>query len=108
MFQATRAVGCVLGGWPATGSLDGRASAVRPTGHGQPHDLSQRNEAGIRLGALPNTVQGSQLHIMHTHRHLGLRNGHNKVGSALWLSNKPALYEGRKEGRKVSFNLLLP
>jgi len=32
MFQATRAVGCALGGWPATGSLDGRAAAVRPTG----------------------------------------------------------------------------
>jgi len=32
MSQATRAVGCVLGGWPATGSLDGRAGAVRPTG----------------------------------------------------------------------------
>jgi len=26
------AVGCALGGWPATGSLDGRACAVRPTG----------------------------------------------------------------------------
>jgi len=30
MFQAAWAVGCVLGGWPTTGSLDGRA-AVRPT-----------------------------------------------------------------------------
>jgi len=99
MFQAARAVGCVLGGWPATSSLDGRAGAVWPTGHGQPRDLAQRNEASIRLGAIPNTVQGSQLHITHTHRQLGMRNGPNKVASALWLSNKPALYEGRKEGR---------
>jgi len=32
MFQATWAVGCALGGWPATGSLDGHAGVVRPTG----------------------------------------------------------------------------
>ena len=32
MSQATRAVVCALGGWPATGSLDGRAGTVRPTG----------------------------------------------------------------------------
>jgi len=35
---------------------------------------------------------------MHTHRQLGMHNGPNKVASALWLTNKPALYEGRKEG----------
>jgi len=32
MFQATWAVGCALGGWPATGLLGGCAGAVRPTG----------------------------------------------------------------------------
>jgi len=36
MFQATRAVGYVLGGWPATGSLDGHVPAQSGLpGHGQ-------------------------------------------------------------------------
>jgi len=31
MFQAARAVGCVLGAWPATSLLDGSARLHRPT-----------------------------------------------------------------------------
>jgi len=47
-------------------------------GMDSPRDLAQRNEASMRLGAIPNTVQGSQLHITHTHRDIvGLRNGPN-------------------------------
>ena len=94
---------CEHGGVDLAGLLPARLMGVPAQsslpGHGQPRDLAQRNEASIRLGAIPNTVQGSQLHITHTHRQLGMRNGPNKVASALWLSNKPALYEGRKEGR---------
>jgi len=71
MFQAAWAVGCVLGGWLATGPPDGRAGADRHTGARSASDLAQRNEASIRLGTIPNTVQGSLLpHITHTHRHL--------------------------------------
>jgi len=65
MFQATRAVGCELGGWPATSSPDGRASAVRPTGW--PRDLAQRNEASIRLGALSKYSTRLLNNILCTH-----------------------------------------
>jgi len=58
-------------------------------GHGQPRDLAQRNEAIIRLGTLPNTVQGSQLHIMHTHRHLGKCHGPNKWPQRCGLAISP-------------------
>ena len=45
-------------------------------GHGQPRDLTQRNEASIRLGAIPNTVQGSTTtHHAHTQTLVGLHNG---------------------------------
>jgi len=50
MFEATWAVGCALGGWPATGSLDGVPVQSGLPGHGQPRGLAQRNEASIRLG----------------------------------------------------------
>jgi len=76
MFQATQAVGCVLGGWLATGPPDGRAGAGRPTGARAARDLAQRNEASIRLGAIPNTVQGCLLpHVTHTQTLVGLHNG---------------------------------
>jgi len=52
MFQATRAVGHVLGGWPATGSPDGHAGVVRPTGAWAARDLAQRNEASIKAGRI--------------------------------------------------------
>jgi len=76
--------------WPVTGSPDGRAGAVRPTG--QPRDLAQRNEASIRLGALPNTVQGYlTTHHAHTYiinyTHLGMRNG-PKINGLSAVANK--------------------
>jgi len=76
MFQPRGlwAVGCELGGWPASGSPDGCTGTVRPTG--QPRDLAQRNEASIRLGALSkystkllNNILRTHLHI---HTHLGM------------------------------------
>jgi len=74
MFQAARAVRWAAGlllarlmGVPAQSGLPG---------HGQPRDLTQRNEASIRLGAIPNTVQGSTHHThTHTDTSTGLRNG---------------------------------
>jgi len=55
MFQATWAVRWVAGLLPA-------CSMGVPAQPGLPglRDLAQRNEASIRLDAIPNTVQGSQ------------------------------------------------
>ena len=82
MFQATWAVsrpsrlegrGHELGGRPATGLATGtrRASGGRAGLLGSCVAWHKRNKAGIRLGAQPNTVQGSLLttHHTHTHRH---------------------------------------
>jgi len=62
-------LGCALGGWLATSSLDGRAGAVGPTG--QPRDLAQRNEASTRLGALSkySTSLLNSISCTHTHTH---------------------------------------
>ena len=62
MSQATWAVavGCALGGWPATGLLNGRASAARPTGARAARMTWHRETKLVMLGALLNTVQGSQ------------------------------------------------
>ena len=52
----------------------------------------KRNKAGLKLGALLNTVQGSLLPTYHahtqthTHTHSGLRNGPTYMALALWLS----------------------
>ena len=70
MFQprGLRAIGCEPGGWPATGSLDRHAGTVRPTE--RPRDLAQRNEAGIRLGALSKcSTRLSTTYYLHSHTH---------------------------------------
>jgi len=78
MFQATRGLchspqgrGRVLGGRPATSSPDGCLTGVwgRAGLPGSCVTWHKRNKAGIRLGALPNTVQGSLLSTYHAHTH---------------------------------------
>ena len=77
MFQAMRVVSRpsgrgLLGGRPATGSPTGsrRACGGRAGLSGSCVAWHKRNKAGLKLGALLNTVQGSlSLHITHTYRH---------------------------------------
>ena len=77
MLQATwvvsRPLGCgLLGGWPATGSPTGarRACGGRAGLSGSCMAWHKRNKAGLKLGALLNTVQDSlSLHITHTYTH---------------------------------------
>jgi len=69
MSQDTRTVGRGLcAGWlPATGSLNERASAARPTGARRPRGLAQRNKASIRLGAFTKySTRFSTTHHPHT------------------------------------------
>jgi len=77
MFQATRVVSRpsghgLLGGRPATGSPTGarRACGGRAGLLVSCVAWHKRNKAGLKLGALLNTVQGSlSLCITHTYRH---------------------------------------
>jgi len=94
MFQATRAVSRpsgrgLLGGRPATGSPMG---ARRSCGGGEQAGLPgtcvawhKTNKAGLKLGALLNTVQGSlSLHIMHTYKHTHTHTQGCTMGLPIW------------------------
>jgi len=94
LCHSTRAVACRAVGLLSTRprSPDGREGAGWPTGQ-LCVAWSKRNKAELKLGALPNTVQGSLLPTRHahtqthTHTYSGFRNGPTYLALALWLNS---------------------